>query len=66
MIREVSVVGDGDKEHDFPRERRRYVEDRQLPGTAYGGIARDRYNASKDWDERRRVDRALARLPHRQ
>jgi len=38
--------------------------DRQLPGTAYGGIARDRYNASKDWDERRRVERALARLAH--
>ena len=66
MIREVSVVGDGDREHDFPRERRRYVEDRQLPGTAYGGIVRGCYNASKDWDELRRARDFAARSPNRQ
>ena len=55
---------DGDLEDDFPAERRCYIEGRQLPGTAYGGIARDRYNASKDWDELRRVQAFVTRSPN--
>ena len=66
MNRGVVVVDDGDREPDFPRERRRYIENRQLPGTAYGGIARDRYNAGKDWDEFRRAEAFVARSPNRQ
>lgn len=54
---------DCDLEDDFPAERRCYIEGRQLPGTSYGGIARDRYNASKDWDELRRVQAFVARSP---
>ncbi len=65
MIREVSVVGDGDREHDFPRERRRYIEDRQLTGVTHNGITNGRYNASKDWDERRRAEVFVARAPNR-
>ena len=61
----VLVVDGGDREPDFPRERRRYIEDRQLPGTAYGAIVRDRYDASKDWDVQRRAEAFVARAPNR-
>ena len=60
MDRGVPVVDDGDREPDFPRERRRYIEDRQLDGVTHNGITYGRYDNTKDWDEFRRVERALA------
>ena len=61
MDRGVPVVDDGDREPNSPRERRGYIEDRQLPGRAYGGIVRDRYNASKNWDEQCKAEAFVER-----
>ena len=60
MDRGVPVVDDGDREPDFPRERRRYIEDRQLAGVTHNGITYGCYDNTKDWDEFRRLERALA------
>ena len=49
-----------DKEPDDPKARERFTRARQGPGFTYNGITNGRYNASKDWDEQRRVERALA------
>ena len=51
-----------DKEPDDPEARERFTRARQGPGFTYNGITNGRYNASKDWDEQRRVERALAEL----
>ena len=51
-----------DKEPDDPKARERFTRARRRPGFTYNGITNGRYDNTKDWDEQRRVERALAEL----
>ena len=51
-----------DKEPDGPEARKRFTRARQGPGFTVNGITNGRYDSTKDWDEQRRVERALAEL----
>ncbi len=58
---------DDDREYDFPRERQKYIKDRQQPGRGHiwqGGrlIYRPSYDATKDDEELRKVKRQLNAL----
>ncbi len=58
---------DHDDEYDFPRERQKYIKDRQVPGRGHiyqGGrlIYRPSYDATKDQEEMRKVERQVNAL----
>ena len=58
---------DDDREFDFPRERRKYIKDRQMPGREYECNGRrfvdsPTYDATKDQDELRKVKSQLSAL----
>ncbi len=58
---------DHDDEYDFPRERQKYIKDRQTPGRGHiwqGGrlIYRPSYDATRDQEELRKVKRQVNAL----
>ena len=58
---------DHDEEYDFPRERQKYIKDRQQPGREYTCNGRrfvdpPTYDATKDQAEMRKVERQLNTL----
>ena len=58
--REMDLEDERDEEPDDPEARERFTRARQLPGVTHNGIT-GRYDISKDWDELRRMERAVAR-----
>ena len=59
--REMDLEDERDEEPDDPEARERFTRARQLPGVTHNGITIGRYDISKDWDELRRMERAVAR-----
>ena len=58
---------DDDREHDFPRERQKYIKDRQEPGREHIWHGRrfvdpPSYDATKDEEELRKTKRQLSAL----
>jgi len=51
---------DCDLEDDCPGARKRFARERQGPVVRSNGIGGCRYDGTKDWNEQRQVERALA------